>query len=109
MAGMVNPYLKLRWAEKHLNALQVLIAAFNNGLDQSKPCTFTREDDLENQRHILRVKLLDVPDPIPLTVGDAFYNMRACLDQLIWSLANRPGQPFGLEGTQFPILEFDNS
>jgi hypothetical protein len=46
---------------------------------------------------------------ICLTVGDAFYNMRSSLDQLVWSLAKRPGGILDPQHTQFPILETDNS
>jgi hypothetical protein len=37
-----------------------------------------------------------------LAAGDAFYNMRASLDQLIWALARLNGIP---RKSQFPILE----
>jgi hypothetical protein len=68
-------------------------------------CTITREDDIENQRHILSAKLPDLPEPLALIAGDAFYNMRASLDQLIWALARLNRIPE--KKTQFPILEFN--
>ena len=61
-----------------------------------------REDDLEHQRHVLRFNLLDVPAPICLIAGDAIYNMRASLDQLVWSLARLTGIP---KRTAFPIID----
>jgi hypothetical protein len=74
--GLTDPYLKLDWAKRHLEALDADLRVFH----ESKPCRFTSRDDLENQRHILRVDLDDVPDHICLRCGDAFYCMRACLD-----------------------------
>jgi hypothetical protein len=103
MHGMVDPYLKIGRALSHLDALDELLKAFTG----DKAYTIARYDDLENQRHVLQVKLLDVPDPICLTVGDAFYNMRSCLDQLVWSLAYRVGGILDPNNTQFPVIETD--
>jgi len=50
------------------------------------------------------VKLLDVPDDACLAVGDAFYNMRSSLDQLVWSLSGLSGQN-PPQTTQFPIFD----
>jgi hypothetical protein len=97
--GLTDPYLKLDWAKRHLEALDADLRVFH----ESKPCRFTSRDDVENQRHILRVDLDDVPDHICLRCGDAFYCMRACLDQLVWRLAKLTVTiP---ERTQFPIIE----
>lgn len=96
---MRNPYLKLSWAKHHLEALDIEIRKF---CTSSSARAITREDDLENQRHILRIQLVDVPDHICLIAGDAFYNMRSALDQLVWSLARLSGIP---KRTQFPIVE----
>lgn len=97
--GLTDPYLKLDWAKRHLEALDADLKVFH----ESKPCRFSSQDDLEHQRHILRVDLDDVPDPICLRCGDAFYCMRACLDQLVWRLAKlNVTIP---DRTQFPIIE----
>jgi hypothetical protein len=94
---MENSYAKLIWATNHLNTLHAAIAEFS-----ANPYGITREDDLENGSHILRLKLLDVPTHICLIAGDAVYNMRASLDQLVWSLANLSGIP---KRTAFPIVD----
>jgi len=103
MTGLADPYLKLSWAKHHLDTLDLELESFY----QSEPYRFTRKDDLENQRHFLRVDLMDVPDRMSLIVGDAFYCMRSSLDQLVWRLAKltvvTPGH------TQFPIIEKWNS
>ena len=90
--------MKLAWAKGHLQLLDIEIGKFAN----SNPYTLMREDDLEHQRHVLRLNLLNVPAPICLIAGDAIYNMRASLDQLIWSLARLTGIP---KRTAFPIVD----
>src|SRR6266404_1778641 len=97
--GLTDAYLKLNWAKHHLDALDADLEIFH----KTDPCKFTSEDDLKNQRHILRVELGTVPDNIPLRCGDAFYCMRASLDQLVWRLAKLTVTiP---DRTQFPIIE----
>lgn len=105
MVGLADPYLKIGRAKIHLDVLDVLLESFTG----DEPYTFTEYDDLEEQRHILKLKLADVPDSICLTVGDAHYNMRSCLDQLVWSLAKRLGGIIDPDRTQFPILAVDNA
>jgi hypothetical protein len=90
--------MKLAWAKAHLKLLDSEIEKFS----QSNPYTLTRNDDLEQRRHVLRFNLLDVPDHICLIAGDAIYNMRASLDQLVWSLARLSGIP---KRTAFPIID----
>ncbi len=95
---MAEPKRKLEWAYEHLKTLDKEINTF---CTPPNACSITREDDPENNLHILRMTLGDLSD-LALIVGDAFYNMRASLDQLVWSLASLSGIP---KGTQFPILE----
>jgi hypothetical protein len=98
VSGIHDAETKLRWAKTHLHFLNREVETFSN----SNPYTLTREDDLENQRHVLRFNLLNVPDPICLIAGDAIYNMRASLDHLVWSLARLSGIP---KRTAFPIVD----
>jgi hypothetical protein len=98
MSGITNAQLKLAWAKGHLDLLDTEITSFAN----SNPYTLSRGDDLEHQRHVLRFNLLVVPDPICLVAGDAIYNMRACLDQLVWGLARLSGVP---KRVVFPIID----
>jgi hypothetical protein len=98
MPGIADAKLKLSWAYEHLKSLDREIDAF---CTPPNACTITREDDLENKRHSLCMRLPDL-DQLALIVGDAFYNMRASLDQLVWALARLNGIP---DGTQFPVVE----
>ncbi len=99
MPGISDAKLKLSWAYQHLQRLDREIEAFAASSDA---CTVVREEDIENQRYILHMQLVDLPETFALIVGDAFYNMRSSLDQLIWALARLKSIP---EKTQFPILE----
>jgi hypothetical protein len=97
--GLTDAYLKLNWAKRHLDGLDEALQSFH----ESNPCRFSGKDDLANGKYLLKVELDNVPDEIPLRCGDAFYCMRACLDQLVWSLAKLT--VVIPEHTQFPIIE----
>jgi len=97
---LVDPYLKTSRAKVHLENLREKLAIFCEN-----PCEFIREDDLENQLHIVRMKIKDIPDEIPLILGDLLYCLRSALDQLVWCLAKINATPGYPEHTQFPILE----
>jgi len=98
--GLADPYLKLSRAKMHLNALDVLLKEFTG----PKAYAVRRYDDLQQKRHCFECKLLDVPDDACLAVGDAFYNMRSSLDQLVWSLSGLSGQN-PPQTTQFLIFD----
>lgn len=101
MLGMADPYLKIGRAKRHLEALDIELAAF---CSSPNAYTLTRYDDLEHGRHILKTQLAETPDDIPLIAGDAVNCMRASLDQIVYSLAHKTITiP---EGTQFPFLDF---
>jgi hypothetical protein len=97
---LVDPYLKTSRAKVHLENLREKLAIFC-----ANPCDFIREDDLENQQHIVRMKIKDIPDELPLILGDLLYCLRSALDQLVWCLAKINATPGYPEHTQFPILE----
>lgn len=98
--SLVDPYLKTSRAKTHLEDLRERVEEFGK-----EPCEFIREDDVENQLHIVRMKVRPIPDDIPLIAGDLLYCLRASLDQLVWCLAKINATPGYPEGTQFPILE----
>jgi len=98
--GLADPYLKLGRAQMHLDALDLLLKEFAG----PKAYAVRRYEDFEQRRYCFECKLLDVPDAVCLTVGDAFYNLRSCLDQLVWSLSKRTldAPP---TTTQFPVFD----
>ena len=96
---LADPYLKTTRAREHLDALWEEVKAFS----ETQPCALVINDDAKNQRCRIDVRIKDVPDRIPLIVGDVFYNLRAALDQLVWCLAKLT-LPYPKD-TQFPIRE----
>lgn len=99
MLGLADPYLKTNRAKEHLDDLRERLRIFR----EDEPIRVTREDDVENQKYILRLKVKDVPEKFPLIVGDFLFCVRSSLDQLVWALA-KITLPYP-EGTQFPILD----
>lgn len=69
--SLVDPYLKTTRAKVHLEDLRARLLEFGK-----EPCEFIREDDVENQLHIVRVRVRPIPDDIPLIAGDLFYCLR---------------------------------
>lgn len=99
---MAEPYLKTARAEEHLDDLRERFRKFR----EDQPIRITREDDLKNQRHIVRLHVKPIPDVFPLIVGDFLYCVRSSLDQLVWHLAKATfDYP---RGTQFPIFETED-
>jgi len=97
-SSLADSYLKTARAKEHLDDLRDRLRLFR----EEAPCSFTREDDVKGQVHIIRLKIKDIPDKLPLIVGDFAYCLRSSLDQLVWALAKRVGNyP---RGTQFPIF-----
>jgi hypothetical protein len=101
LPGLADPYLKLGRAKMHLDALDLLLKEFTG----PKAYAVRRYVDSQQRRYCFECALLDVPDPIPLTLGDAFYNLRSCLDQVVWSLSNRGRKKPPPATTQFPVFD----
>lgn len=98
-SSMVDPYLKIGWAKKHLERLKDEVAKFR----QDDPITASGHDDFERQLHCVKLHIKETPDAISLIAGDFIGCARAALDQLVWSLARLTiAEP---ERTGFPILE----
>jgi hypothetical protein len=97
-SSLADPYLKTHRAKEHLDALKEGLRMYR----ESQPCSFGRADDLKNQLHIVNFKIKDIPDRLPLIVGDFAYCLRSSLDQVVWALAKEKGNyP---RNTQFPIF-----
>jgi hypothetical protein len=99
MRALADPYLKTARAKEHLDDLKERLRKFR----EDEPIRITREDDVANQRHILRLKVKDIPDVLTLITGDFLYCVRSSLDQLVWALSHTTtAYP---RGTQFPIFD----
>ena len=75
--------MKAGRAEFHLKCLKAAHKTFVEGNSYS----LTFKDDFKSQRHIVHIKLRDVPEELPLIAGDFFYCLRSSLDQLVFGLA----------------------
>jgi hypothetical protein len=82
-AGLADPYLKTKRAKEHLDALRHELESFRD----SKSHRVSRERDIKNKRYRIRLKIADIPDTLPLIVGDFVCCLRSSLDQLVWALA----------------------
>jgi hypothetical protein len=100
--SLADPYLKTTRAHVHLTALKAELEAFA----ESNPYTLAGEDDLEHGTYVIRFQMAEVPDLIPLIVGDFLYCLRSALDQTVWYLA-KIGTP-NPQHTQFPIIEVEH-
>ncbi len=73
---------KIGRARKHADDLEAEINAFR----ESRPCEVGRVGTAPVDQRPLRVRhVTEVPDSIPLIVGDAAHNLRAALDHAAWS------------------------
>ncbi len=95
--GLTYAQMKLGWAHKRLNELEVAVAEF-----RKDAYTITQYDDLEESWHHTYIEQKNTPDPIGMLVGEFAYALRSGLDQLAWQLAlittDKPGGQ-----TCFPI------
>ena len=95
-------WLKLRWAEKNLNALDFEISAFLRG----NPCIALPEIDSKTGEKVWKVTALSfIPQWWSLSVGDIVHDLRSSLDHLIWEVSD-PILRQGKERViQFPICD----
>lgn len=90
---------KLQWARKHLDALDRAVEAFL----AKDAYSLTTEDDADSEEWVSFVERGSLPPDMPHLVGDCVYNLRASLDHLAHSLAERhPGSD--LTKCSFPIV-----
>jgi hypothetical protein len=98
--SLVNPRLKIAWAEKHLERLNRELGAFF----ESNKDAVVLEPDLLNQRYSI---IYNEPRPFDptwgLIVGDIAHNARSALDHLVWQLVLSNGQTPGKHNS-FPIF-----
>lgn len=101
---MANPnltgvILKRNRAEHHLNALTEAIDIYK----RSDPYGVVCETNAKQTEHVWKARVSSQPPSGwgPL-IGDFLFNLRSCLDNLAWALAETVGTP--PSDTQFPIF-----
>lgn len=103
MQPLIGPYLKLRRAQKHLNALKQAIQRFL----KSNPYTFVLESNPNPPNYVLRAKINNVP-PIEWSaiVGDFAHNARSALDLLVFQVSTLSADDLRRTQLQFPIFDY---
>jgi hypothetical protein len=99
MLGIDNAKSKLGWAKTHLDTLDEELRIFCNS---PEPYAAAGYEDITNGLYVFSYRAPLIPPHICHIVGDAFYNMRSSLDQLVWALARLSKIPGNV---QFPIME----
>ncbi len=90
---------KVERAEHHIEELQSSWKSF-----KAKAYTVTPEDDLNTGERIWKLTdFSDIPNNIPLIIGDAVHNLRSALDHIIFHLASVCTDPVAFKGLYFPI------
>src|SRR5437879_2447630 len=92
-----NLTMKIGRAYKHLQEFDSLVVAYCRD-----PYTVTSEDNVAQNRYIIRCEVKLIEGDVPLSLGDLVYALRSGLDQLAWQLALF-GNPNPGRDTMFPI------
>lgn len=95
-----SPVLKHQQATKHFNALT---AEMDKLFSTDKESVFFGIEADINTREIRVRHKQPVPPQWSAIVGDCLYNLRCCLDHLVWQLALEKGQAPDAK-TEFPIF-----
>ena len=102
MHPLNGPRLKLRRADKHLNAIKVAIDRFI----ASKPYAFVLEADPKPPNYIIVARVIHLPDEEwGLIIGDFAHNARSALDLLIYQLSQLPITDDKRHRLEFPIFD----
>ncbi len=91
-----GPRLKLKWASKHVDLLDDMIRR------HAEMRGYEVVPEVDTERNVCRFRLrahFPIFLDAGLEVGEALYQLRSCLDHLVWQLAKSPS-----EKNQFPIL-----
>jgi hypothetical protein len=103
MHPLYGPRLKLRRANKHLNAIKEAIDSFIAG----KPYSFVLEPNPQPPAYaiIAKVSQLAPDDELGLIIGDFAHNTRSALDLLIQQLSQLPIEDKRRFYLEFPIFD----
>lgn len=98
MTGFESAWLKLGRANKHIDDLEAVIAAF----DSTNPYHIVVEDNPQTGKRVAKIgrEPAPIPDAVPLILGDAVHAIRTSLDYFAY--AADPAK-IGKTKTAFPI------
>ncbi len=97
---MKSFWLKIRWANKHIENLQTSLDAIGS---QPYPVTVKRDPETR-ERVYYATKVPEIPSDFALSAGDILYNLRSALDHLACALVLANGGTI-TNSTEFPIVE----
>jgi hypothetical protein len=97
--------LKLKRANHHINQLNTVL----NDFRKLRPYRLVVEGDREpTTYHALTLRVRkNLPEPVPLIIGDAIHNLRSALDHALCDAIRKRGGKISKQ-TQFPIIEGDD-
>ena len=102
MHPLDGPRLKLRRADKHLNAIKVAIDRFI----ASKPYTFVLDADPKPPNYSIVARVKHLPDEeLGIIIGDFAHNARSALNLLVYQLSQLPITDAKRYRLEFPIFD----
>ena len=102
MHHLDGPRLKLRRADKHLNAIKVAIDRFI----ASKPYTFVLDADPKPPNYSIVARVKHLPDEeLGIIIGDFAHNARSALNLLVYQLSQLPITDAKRYRLEFPIFD----
>jgi hypothetical protein len=103
-------WVKFIWANEHFKALNAHIHTYINAHPSDivpKPNSTFERDGIQYVMAIVEITA-QIPNEIPLLLGDVFSNLRSCLDYLVWELVRANGnQP--IDRNSFPICKSEKA
>jgi hypothetical protein len=93
--------LKIRWAQKHLDAIDATIRSYFAG----EPYIRVHEYDLQRSQRLAGIRVTKMPPAnLALMIGDYLHNITSALDHLAWQLVLASGCT-PTRHTKFPIYK----
>lgn len=92
--------LKADWAKEHLTDLEEEVTGW---LEANRDIVGCDTDSQSGEKTYKIVNLNNLPERIPLLIGDVIQNLRSCLDHLTWALAG--GSAPNARNVIFPVSE----
>ncbi len=97
---MESYWLKVQWAEKHINNLKILV----DPIEAHPYPVRVKRDPKTRERLYCATEVPEIPPDCALAAGDIFQNLRSALDHLACALVLHNGRNIS-GATEFPICE----